>query len=95
MIYKINKHSLLEEFGNLDYSPRSLDSNGFIMTAMKNKINGNIKKYRNEPIRPKHDEPVKISGHRDNQLDQHVINRSNSLDQHRAHNSDHISSLGH
>ena len=61
MIYKINKHSLLEEFGNLDYSPRSLDKNGFIMSAMRNKINRNKPNYKDEPIGPKFSEPLRIN----------------------------------
>ena len=39
MVYKINEHTLLEEFGYLDYSPRKLDPNGFVMSAMKNRAN--------------------------------------------------------
>ena len=74
MIYKINKQSLLEEFGNLDYSPRSLDKNGFIMSAMRNKINRNKPNYKDEPIGPKFGEPLRIN-EQDNQP--HIHNTEN------------------
>ena len=95
MIYKINKQSLLEEFGNLDYSPRSLDKNGFVMSAMRNKINGNKPNYKDDPIGPKFGEPSRINERDNHPLNQHVINRSHPLDQHNVHNSEHLSSLGH
>lgn len=79
MIYKINKQSLFEEFGNLDYSPRSLDKNGFIMSAMRNKINRNKPNYKDEPIGPKFSEPLRIN-ERDNQSNIHnTENLSSSL----------------
>ena len=79
MIYKINKQSLLEEFGNLDYSPRSLDKNGFIMSAMRNKINRNKPNYKDEPIGPKFGEPSRIN-ERDNHPNIHnTENLSSSL----------------
>lgn len=95
MIYKINKQSLIEEFGNLDYRPRSLDDKGFVMSAIKNRINHGRPEYKNEPIGPVYGEPSKIPGQYDKQFDQHIVNRSHPLDQHNIHNSDHISSLGH
>lgn len=95
MIYKINKHSLLEEFGNLDYSPRSLDKNGFIMSTMKNRINHGKPEYKDEPIGPKFGEPVRISGQDNHPLNQHIVNRTHPLDQHNIQNSEHLSSLGH
>ena len=96
MIYKINKQSLLEEFGNLDYSPRSLDKNGFVMSAMRNKINGNKPNYKDDPIGPKFGEPSRINERDNHPLNQPVINRSHSLDQSNIHNTENLSpSLGH
>lgn len=92
MVYKINKHTLLEEFGYLDYSPKKLDPNGFVMSAMKNRANHGRPEYKDEPIGPKFSEPAKIPGY-DNHTQ--ALKHNNPLDQHTVNSSEPISSLGH
>ena len=87
MKYYINKSALLEEFGHLDYSPRSLKDDGFVMTSMKNRQHP---QPDNTPFGPQWSAPAKIAGQNIPEP-KHPLDHSETI-----HNTqNHLSSLGH